>query len=36
MFWKNVNLKLKKGNRFCSEGDSALFFREIRRKKAVF
>lgn len=33
MFWKNENVKLKKGDAFHFYGDSALFFRENAEKR---
>ena len=35
MYWKNENVKLKKGDAFHFYGDSALFFRENTEKTAA-
>ena len=36
MFWKNENVKLKKGDIFHFYGDSALFFQENLEKHRRF
>ncbi len=33
MYWKNENVKLKKGDIFHFYGDSALFFQNIRKNQ---
>lgn len=36
MFWKMINLQLKKGYIFPSQGDSAPFFKKIYHKHTRF